>query len=220
MLHFFSKTILHKKGWNAQQIIFTWWQVQYNDLYTTSTQDAHMKENENEISHPLPFLKNGIAQVAILVQDLDKTVENYWSLFGIGPWYFYTYAKPLVREMSYRGQPAEYRMRLALSQIGPLRIELIEAQEGDTIYAEFIKDHGYGVHHFGVLVEDMATTLEQTNLAGLDMIQDGSGFGLDGDGHYAYLETEKLLGVTLELIQRPKARVQPEKIYPPDNLSY
>jgi len=30
------------------------------------------------------------------------------------------------------------------------------------------------------------------------------------------LETEDLLGVTLELIQRPKARVQPEKIYPPE----
>jgi len=111
-------------------------------------------------------------------------------------------------------------MRLALSQIGPLRIELIEAQEGDSIYAEFIKDHGYGVHHFGMLVEDMATTLEQIDLAGLNMIQDGSGFGLDGDGHYAYLETEKLLGVTLELIQRPKARVQPEKIYPPESVSY
>jgi hypothetical protein len=48
------------------------------------------------------------------------------------------------------------------------------------------------------------------------MIQDGSGFGLDGDGHYAYLETEETLGVTLELIQRPSARVKPEKIYPPE----
>ena len=169
------------------------WQVQYNDLHTASKQDDHMKKIETETPQPLPILKNGIAQVAILVRDLDKTVENYWTLFGIGPWHFYTYAKPLVRHMSYRGQPAKYRMRLTLSQIGPLRIELIEAQEGDSIYAEFIKDHGYGVHHFGMLVEDMATTLEQIDLAGLNMIQDGSGFGLDGDGHYAYLETEKLL---------------------------
>ena len=172
---------------------------------------------KTEHPQPLPFLKDGIAQVAILVQDLDKTVENYWALFGIGPWHFYTYGKPLVRQMSYRGQPAEYRMRIALSQIGPLRIELIEAQEGDSIYEEFIKEHGYGVHHFGLLVENMDSALTQANSAGLNMIQDGSGFGLDGDGHYAYLETEELLGVTLELIQRPKARVQPEKIYPPES---
>ncbi|HEU4745404.1 MAG TPA: VOC family protein [Anaerolineales bacterium] len=164
--------------------------------------------------HPLPFLQNGIAQVAILVKDLDKTVENYWTLFGIGPWHFYTYGQPLVKEMSYHGEPADYKMRIALSYIGPLRIELIEATEGDSIYADFIKEHGYGVHHFGLLVEEMNEELAKASAAGLPMIQDGSGFGLDGDGHYAYLDTEELLGVTLELIQRPKARVAPEKIFP------
>jgi methylmalonyl-CoA/ethylmalonyl-CoA epimerase len=172
---------------------------------------------EHDTVYPLPFLKNGIAQVAILVKDLDITVENYWTMFGIGPWHFYTYSRPLVRQMSYRGHPAEYKMRIALSQIGPLRIELIEAKEGDSIYADFIKEHGYGVHHLGILVDDMKDALAQTNSAGLKMIQDGSGFGLDGDGHYAYLETEEALGVTLELIQRPKAREKPEKIYPPDS---
>lgn len=173
-----------------------------------------MTKPEIRSEHPLSFLKNGIAQVAILVEDLDKTVENYWIMFGIGPWHFYTYGKPLVKEMTYHGQPADYRMRIALSQIGPLRIELIEAKEGDSIYADFIKEHGYGVHHFGILVEDMNNALDQTHNAGLEMIQDGSGFGLHGDGHYAYLGTEDQLGVTLELIQRPKARIQPEKIYP------
>jgi catechol 2,3-dioxygenase-like lactoylglutathione lyase family enzyme len=166
--------------------------------------------------YPLPFLENGIAQIALLVQDLEKTVENYWTIFGIGPWQFYTYAKPLVKRMSYHGQPAEYSMRIALSQIGPLRIELIEAKEGDSIYADFIREHGFGAHHLGILVEDMQEALAQVRSAGLKMIQDGSGFGLHGDGHYAYLDTEEMLGVTLELIQRPTARVKPEKVYPPD----
>jgi 4-hydroxyphenylpyruvate dioxygenase-like putative hemolysin len=87
-----------------------------------------------------------------------------------------------------------------------MRIELVEAKAGDSIYADFIKEHGYGVHHFGILIEDMNTALAQAHSAGCSMIQ---------DGHYAYLESEEALGVTLELIQRPKARVQPEKIYPP-----
>ncbi len=173
-----------------------------------------MTKPDTETAQPLPFLQNGIAQVALLVNDLDATVEHYWSQFGIGPWHFYTYAKPLVREMSYHGHPADYSMRIALSQIGPLRIELIEAQKGGSIYADFVREHGYGVHHFGLLVEDMPEALSQVRSAGIAMIQDGSGFGLDGDGHYAYLDTEKSLGVTLELIQRPKARVPPEKIYP------
>ena len=113
----------------------------------------------HDASQPLPFLKNGVAQVAILVKDLDKTVENYWTMFGIGPWHFYTYGKPLVRQMSYHGRPADYKMRIALSQIGPLRIELIEAREGDSIYADFIKEHGYGVHHLGILVDDGTPTV-------------------------------------------------------------
>ncbi len=167
-----------------------------------------------EPGSPLPFLKSGIAQVAILVKNLEETVENYWNMFGIGPWHFYTYAKPFVKKMSYHGHPADYKMRLALSQIGSLRIELIEVKEGNSIYADFIKEHGYGIHHLGILVEDMNNALTQAYSAGLNMIQDGSGFGLHGDGHYAYLETEELLGVTLELIQRPQARVKPEKIYP------
>jgi methylmalonyl-CoA/ethylmalonyl-CoA epimerase len=178
-----------------------------------------MIEPDSEAGPALSFLNKGIAQVAILVKDLEETVENYWNLFGIGPWHFYTYAKPFVKEMSYHGRPADYRMRLALSQVGPLRIELIEAKEGDSIYADFIKEHGYGVHHFGLLVEDITQALTQADSAGLDMIQDGSGFGLDGDGHYAYLDTERQLGVILELIQRPRSRVSPEKIFPADITS-
>ena len=167
----------------------------------------------------VPFLKNGVAQVCIIVEDLDKTVENYCKLFGIGPWHFYTYGKPLVKEMSYHGKPNEYKMRVALSYIGDLRIELIEPLEGDTVYADFIKEHGYGVQHFGVLVDDMRAAIAQAEANGFSMTQDGSGFGLDGDGHYAYLDTEDDIGITIELIERPKGRVTPEKIYPPDEES-
>jgi len=166
---------------------------------------------------PLPFLQNGIAQVCILVPNLEPVVESYYKIFGIGPWHFYTYAKPLVKKMSYHGLEADYSMRVALSYFGPMRIELIEPLEGNTVYADFIKEHGYGVQHFGLLVEDMQSALQLAHEAGLAMTMDGSGFGLDGDGHYAYLDTEEKFGITLELIERPKGRVTPEKIYPPQD---
>ncbi len=167
---------------------------------------------------PLPFLQDGVAQVAIVVEDLEAAVEQYWRLFGVGPWHFYTYGPPLVQRMTYHGQASEYRMRIALSYLGPLRIELIQPLEGDTVYADFVREHGYGVHHLGLLVEDMGAALAQAEAAGLAMTQDGSGFGLDGDGHYAYLDTEGAIGVTLELIERPKGRMTPEKVYPPEDL--
>lgn len=163
----------------------------------------------------LPFLKSGIGQIGIIVEDLDEAVENYWRLLGVGPWHIYTYSKPFVKEMTYRGQEANYKMRLALAMMGPMHLELIEVLEGDSIYADFVRERGYGFHHVGILIDDMQAAMAQAEAAGLVVIQDGQGYGLDGDGHYAYLDTEKEIGIMLELISTPKRRVAPEAVYPP-----
>ena len=170
----------------------------------------------SKIPLPLPFFQNGVAQVAIVVPDLEQAVEAYYKTFGVGPWHFYTYGKPLLKQMAYRGQPVEHVFRIALAFLGALRIELMEVKEGDTVLADFIAEHGYGVQHLGLLVEDMQIALEQARVAGFTVLQEGSGFGLGSDGHYAYLDTEAQFGVTFELVQRPKERVPPEKIYPPE----
>ena len=162
------------------------------------------------------FPIEGIVQIALVVKDLEATVREWHDRFGVGPWQFYTYGPPLVKRMTRHGEPCEYRMKVALANVGPMRIELIETMEGDTVYAEFVRDHGYGVHHLGVLVDDMEEALARARTAGLTMTQDGAGFGPDGDGHYAYLDTELLMGTTIELIQRPKRRAAPEKVYPPE----
>jgi len=57
-----------------------------------------MPDQEHE--NALPYLRNGIAQVGLVVQDLDRTVECYWKQFGVGPWHIYTYGKPLVAHMT------------------------------------------------------------------------------------------------------------------------
>ena len=125
-----------------------------------------MRSDEEQLvssagNEKLTFFDKGIAQVAILVPNLEEAVENYWKLFGITDWHFYTYGKPLVKRMSYQGQPSEYKMRVALSYLGPMRIELIEPVEGDTVYADFVEEHGYGVHHFGLLVENMEEAIAE-----------------------------------------------------------
>ena len=172
---------------------------------------------KNEKHKQLPFLDEGVGQVAIVVKDLDRTVRCFHKVFGIGPWHFYTYEKPLVKKMTYHGQEADYSMRIALAYFGPSRIELIEAKRGQSVYQDFIDQHGYGIHHLGVRVKDMHSALQMAEEAGYRMIQDGSGFGLDGDGHYAYLDTEEDFGFLIELIETPKRRLQPEKVYPPES---
>jgi hypothetical protein len=172
------------------------------------------KNLEQNLHTALPFLSGGIAQIAYVVEDLERTVQSYYELFGIGPWHFYTYGYPLVPVMKRYGKPADYAMRVALGNCSSMRIELIQNMYGDTVYREFIEKHGYGIQHLGVLVTDMEQALSQARQAGLTVTMEGAGFGLDGDGYYAYLDTEELLGTTFELIQRPARRHPPEKIYP------
>jgi methylmalonyl-CoA/ethylmalonyl-CoA epimerase len=57
-----------------------------------------------------------------------------------------------------------------------------------------------GIAQVTILVADMNNALTQAHSDGFNMIQDGSGSGLNGDGHYVYLEIEGFLGVMLELI--------------------
>ncbi len=169
--------------------------------------------NNSEGTH-FNILDNGIAQIALVVKDLDQTVERYWQTFGIGPWHFYTYERPLLNMSRYYNQDVDNSLRIALSYFGPTRIELIEVKEGPSIQDDFIDSHGYGVQHLGILVDDMESAIKEAREKGFEIIQEGAGFGPDGDGHYAYLNTGDEFGITYELIERPKRRHKPEKVFP------
>jgi len=169
---------------------------------------------EADLQCVAPFLEHGVGQVALIVQDLDRAVECYWKTLRIGPWIFYTYGKPLVKRMTFRGAQVEYKFRVALSKIGDTDIELIELVEGPTIYEEFVEKHGYGLHHLGLVVEHAAQALAEARAMGLEVIQSGEGYGVDGDGGYYYLDTEEELGMILELVELPRRRVAPEKVFP------
>lgn len=165
-----------------------------------------------QIAH---FLDNKIDQLGFVVGDVKQTIKNYYHSFGIANWHLYTYGPPLLTMMQYHGKPFEYKARIALSYLGQTRIEIIENLEGDTIYTDFIAKHGYGLQHLGIYVNDIEKALEEAKKAGFSVIMEGGGFGLDGDGYFAYLDTENEFGISYELIQRPLRRHEPEEIYPP-----
>jgi len=162
----------------------------------------------------LSFLENGIDQVALVVESVDKAVEEYWNTLGVGPWAIFTFSKPVLKHAIYRGEEVDYSHRVAFGQMGGLRIELIETIQGPTIYEDFARENGYGMHHIGVLVDDMEAAQAEAKAAGFQVIQEGYGFGISGDGHYAYLDTDKVMGMVVELIHVPSKRGAPESIYP------
>lgn len=164
--------------------------------------------------NPISFLQNSIGQLGFVVKNIEEKIQDYYSNFGIGNWSIYVYEAPLLSFMHYYGRPVDYSFKIALSYFGNTRIELIEPLRGETIYADFIAEHGYGLHHLGIYVSDIKESIQQAKGGGFSVIMDGGGFGLDGDGHFAYLDTEKQFDICYELIQRPIRRHPPIQVFP------
>jgi methylmalonyl-CoA/ethylmalonyl-CoA epimerase len=158
-----------------------------------------------------------ISQVCVVVRDLDRAMRHYWEILGIGPWRVYTYGPPLVKDQTYRGKPATYRMRLAIANVGNLMFELIQPLEGPSIYHEFVDRCGEGLHHLGIFVPNLDAAIAEWKDRGYEVLMSGRGYGVRGDGGYAYLTTEGDLSAILELIEIPAERYPPEAVYPPES---
>ncbi|MGA2503080.1 MAG: VOC family protein [Anaerolineales bacterium] len=154
-----------------------------------------------------------IGQIGIVVRDLEAAMERYWRTAGIGPWNVFTTGAPPLSCM-YHGRPANYTVRLATAKSGPLQMELIEYISGDTIHRDFLATGREGVEHFGIYVLDLEKALQPYQDMGIGILQRADGLGITGDGRYAYLDTESILGTILELIQSSSQPMPPEKIYP------
>jgi methylmalonyl-CoA/ethylmalonyl-CoA epimerase len=158
-----------------------------------------MKENDMNID---PHLKqilglNTVSQIGIVVRDMETAIRNYSDIFGI------IFTKVFIPEYFnkiYRGKPGDFRFKVALGMMGELQIELIEVLEGQTIYGEFLEKKGEGLHHLGFDVENMDERIEALERLGISVLQSGERVGV----RWAYMDTEQLVGVIFELLQREK----------------
>jgi catechol 2,3-dioxygenase-like lactoylglutathione lyase family enzyme len=154
-----------------------------------------------------------VIQIGILVRDLDRSMAAYSALWGVGPWRVYTYGPNILVSQSYLGQPAEFSMALALAGSKP-QLELIQPLKGPSVYTEWLERHGEGLHHVAVEVDSIEAVISEMKAAGYPMIQSGLGFGPDGDGGFAYFDTERDLGLIVEAIEDAARIREPERVYP------
>ncbi len=156
-------------------------------------------------------------QICIVTRDLDARVREFADRLGIGPWWIQTYEAPDLVDTTYRGQPGHYSMRLALAWTGDLNWEIIEPVSGPSIYHEFLEEHGEGLQHVGILVEDAGGSLEAAKETfmerGFEPVMEGTW----GRVRFCYVQTDQAIKTTLELIHRPTdwVRPAPERWYPP-----
>ena len=129
-----------------------------------------------------------VDQVSIAVKDIDKVVESWSSMFGIGPW---TYTD--IGGTDAKGRP--WKARLAFAYLGPLQIELVQPVEGRIFQSRFLDTFGEGLHHLGFYVDDVDG--EASNL-----VARGAKLLLTDPGNFAYLESGGPGGVIFELMRR------------------
>jgi catechol 2,3-dioxygenase-like lactoylglutathione lyase family enzyme len=144
------------------------------------------------------------SQIGILVRDVGEAVARYEALFGPQEWIRVDNGPHNLHGLHYKGEPADYSMRLALTGSDP-QLELQQPLEGPSIFAEWLERRGEGLHHVGVLVESLDDTIAAMAAAGYPCLQHGYGFGADGSGGFAYFDTEAALGYLVEAIEPANA---------------
>ena len=138
-----------------------------------------------------------IVQVGIVVKDLEKTIRQLASLWNVGPFRFLEVDLP---DAIFHGKETHLRAKLAFAQVGPVELELIEPGEGENIYEEFLRAKGEGVHHLKIPVSDIESEVSRLKERGIGVLQSGN----NPDVSFAYMDTEGIIGVILEVLQRKK----------------
>ena len=141
----------------------------------------------------------------LIVQDVDRVAEYYESL-GIGPF------EPLtlnVTERKFRGKPiVGVQLKIRMAHVGSTRIELIQPVVGEGPWRDFLDHHGEGCAHLAFVVDDIDKAVGEMLRRGMNIVYQ-SKFA-DG-GAAAYLESDKIGGIMLELFQRPNDYVAHKK---------
>ena len=90
-----------------------------------------------------------VLQVGVVVADLDASLRQYRELLGLEGWQCTRVdtERGQGRNFQTRGQVVAVKARIAWLQLGNLELELIQPQDEHSVYAEFLREHGPGVHH-------------------------------------------------------------------------
>ena len=146
-----------------------------------------------------------VLQVGLVVKDVDEAVRKYSEVSGIGPWEIHTMDNTNMRDTKVHGKNAEISMKLALTSVGNMQLELIEPLDEGNIYAEFLREHGEGLHHIACSVDDYDETISVLKGKGVDVLQEGETLGGMG---FAYLDTQDAMSCITEIYKFPDKKAK------------
>lgn len=136
-----------------------------------------------------------IFQNAWVVPDLEEAASRWVDQLGVGP--FYVMVQDNLTDVTYRGEPGELSMRVALAQAGPMQIELIEqVSSTPSAYRDGVPEGEMGFHHMCVWTHD----IDADTAYFADLGYPAATMGRSG-ARFAYYDTRPLLGCMLEVVE-------------------
>jgi len=149
---------------------------------------------------PKPLEQKTVSHIAPVVRDA-AAARAYWQKLGF-PGFELEHATPRD-DSRYRGQPLALAFEVGFQGMGSISYEWIQPPATPAnIYENFLKLHGEGIQHIGMPVADLAKATAAYEKLGFPVWQAGAwgDVGKPNSGQYHYMDTDKIGGVSAELI--------------------
>ena len=116
-----------------------------------------------------------IVQIGIVVPSVDAVVKNYATLLGITHWNinYVDTDKGKGRNFHVGGKEVAVKAKIAWAQVGDIEPELIEPQDDTSIYAEYLRSNGPGVHHWMFATTNFVQTVNSMRSTGIETLVTG-----------------------------------------------
>ncbi len=127
-----------------------------------------------------------IEHIGIAVKSLETSNDLFAKLFG---------------EVHYKVESVESEgVNTSFFQVGPNKIELLEATNPDSPIAKFLEKRGEGIHHIAYDVEDIRAEMKRLEGEGFTLLNTEPKKGADNK-LVCFLHPKTTNGVLIELCQ-------------------
>jgi hypothetical protein len=147
---------------------------------------------------PAPAADKKIVQFAFTAHDL-KPVSEYWAKLGLGAMAF---NKGNLSDVEYWAQPVAIEQAFGWQRNRKIVYEWLAPITSPNTFDDHMKSYGEGIHHLAMNVPDMPKAVAEWKAAGFKVASSGA-WGekaKPGSGRFAYVDTQPIGGVIMELL--------------------
>ena len=112
-----------------------------------------------------------VFQNAWVVKDIEIACLRWADEMGVGPFFLNEYPTGTFSDVTYRGEPADLAMKVAIAQAGPVQIELIEPITEQCAYRDSVPKGSEGFHHMCVWTLDFDADRSYFESFGYETVQ-------------------------------------------------